>query len=179
MFQSFSKIILFSAAFLLTAFSIQAQTWKILPGYNIKFSGRSAEGTFSGLSGIILFDPANPTSGKFDVQVSANTINTGNTKKNSDARGSSWLNTSKYPIIHFVSKSIAKSGAGFVVKGTMTMHGVSLPVSIPFTFQEKGSQGQFTGKLSLTRQDYNINGPMMSFIVGSDFDISLMVPVGK
>lgn len=179
MFHSYSKLILCSLALLFTTISIQAQSWKILSGYSIKFSARAAEGTFSGLSGTIQFDPANPTSGHFDVQLATNTINTGNSKKDKDARGSSWLNTQKYPSIRFVSKSVQRATTGYIVNGTMTMHGVSLPVSIPFSFEDKGSQGKFTGKLSIARKDYNISGPAMGFIVGSDFDISIVVPVGK
>lgn len=180
MFQSFSRITLFFVAFLLTSYSIHAQNWKIQSGYSIKFSGRAAEGSFSGLSGTIQFDPANPAIGHFDVQVPVNTINTGNAKKDKDARGESWFEALKYPTIRFVSRSIGKAGAGFVVNGTMTMHGVSLPVSIPFNFVEKGSQGLFSGKLTVARKDYKINGPAMTnFAVGSDIDVSITVPVGK
>lgn len=172
------KIICLCLACLLLATGSFARSWKIMSGYSIRFSTRAASGNITGLSGTINFDPANYASGSFDVQVAVNTISTGSKKKDKDAKSEDWFDALKYPSIHFVSKSIQKTASGYQVTGTLTMHGVSLDLAIPFTFSEQGNHGLFSGKFSVTREDYKVKGPAFrNALVGSDIEVNLTVPV--
>lgn len=163
----------------ISAFTYLIPNWNIDPNYSIKFSGSSAEGTFSGLKGIVQFDPDNLPNSKFDVEVDANTIKTGNSTKDSHAKGESWFNTSKFPKIKFKSKKFEKVNNAWNVVGTLELHGTKKEISIPFTFNESGNQATFTGKFNLNRKDYGINGNMMGFMVGNDYEVSLVIPVTK
>ena len=161
----------------LTAFTILNINWNIDPNYSIKFSGTKAEGTFKGLSGTISFDPNNLTNATINVSVDASTISTGNTTKDKHAKGDSWFDVTKYPTINFTSQSFTKSGNDYIVVGSLTLHGTSKEVSIPFQFTQTSKSGLFTGLFKINRKDFGINGNMMGFMVGKEFTVELKVPV--
>lgn len=153
--------------------------WNIESDYAIRFEGSGAEGTFSDLEGTIEFDPNQLDRARMDVQVATATISTGNNLKNKHARGKNWLHAEKYPTISFRSQRFERSDAGYSVTGTLQMHGVERQVTIPFTFRDTPQGGLFEGSFSVDRKDFDITGPLLSFVVGNTFDISLRVPVSK
>ncbi len=153
--------------------------WNISDDYNIRFSGRGAEGTFKGLQGTVDFDPQNLSNARMDVQVDVKTIDTGNSTKNRHAKGDSWFDAAKYPLIKFRSKRFARSSSGYVVTGDLTLHGTTKEVRIPFTFSERTNGGLFEGKFNVNREEYGIEGPLFSFTVAEEFEIELRVPVSE
>ncbi len=161
-------------------FTVLSLNWNIDPNYSIKFSGKKAEGTFSGLSGTVKFDEHDLADAKFEVYVKVNTIKTGNQTKDKHAMGESWLDEKKFPRIMFSSTSFQNTkGNQYSVKGMLEFHGVKKAVEIPFMFLEKGNKATFEGKFMLNRKDYGIQGNMFGFVVGDDLEISLKVPVSQ
>lgn len=156
-----------------------AQTkWTISDAYQISFSGKGADGTFSGLSGVIMFDPQNLSASSFDVKIDPSTIATGNSTKNKHARGDSWFDVEKYPVVSFQSSDISVAQDGYTAKGILTLHGVSLQSEINFTFEKPSdNKGIFKGSLVVNREKFGIEGPFISFMVGDDFEVNLTVPV--
>ncbi|MEM1216980.1 MAG: YceI family protein [Bacteroidota bacterium] len=149
-------------------------SYQIAEDYSIQFSGRGANGTFSGLSGTIIFDPQNLATAKMDVSVDATTIETGNSLKDKHARGEDWFDVAQYPTITFASNSFSATDAkNYVVNGTLTLHGTARKVSIPFSFENN----TFRGSITVNREDYGIDGPFISFTVADEFDVELVVPV--
>ncbi|MEL6972549.1 MAG: YceI family protein [Bacteroidota bacterium] len=157
--------------------SFYFSSWNISDDYNIRFSGRGADGTFSGLQGTINFDPANLANARMDVSVDVKTISTGNNTKNKHARGDSWFDAETYPKITFRSEQFRKKGQAYEVVGDLTLHGTTKEVTIPFTFTENTNGGLFVGTFTVDRQEYGIEGPLLAFTVGDDFEIELRVPV--
>ena len=117
LFYPIAGIVLIAAS----AFTvIKSQDWKISDNYTVKFSGGDPSGEFKGLKGVVSFDPADPTAGKFDVTVDVATINTGNGMKNTHAKSPMWFDAEKFPTIKFTSSSIGKSNNGqYEAKGTL------------------------------------------------------------
>lgn len=168
--------------FLLTLFSLstfafvydQLTERTIATDYDLKFSTRSTDGTFSGLKGTVIFSPDDLANAKIDVSVEANTIETGMKKKNEHARSSDWLDVEKYPHISFRSESFVKEGDVFLVSGTMSMHGISKKVTIPFQYNP---DGVFSGTFTVNRIDYGITGVgMKASFVGEDIEITFNIP---
>ncbi len=157
------------------AFKILNTSWEINPNYDIKFSGRGASGTFTGLKGTVDFDPNALATSKIDVSVDAKSINTGNNKKNGHAQGESWFNTTQFPEIKFTSSSFVKQNEKYFVHGILEMHGVKKEMDIPFTFENN----TFSGMFKINRKDFDIKGTGPSFMVGSEFEINLKIPVTK
>lgn len=173
------KLLLVTSALGASAFGLFTGSWIIEPAYSVKFSGTKATGTFTGLIGTIVYHPGELTRAKMDVAVDASTISTGNSLKDKHARGESWLDVTKYPSIRFRSTSFAKTSAGYLVTGSLTLHGVTKAVAVPFQFSQQGSQGLFTGQFRVNRQDYGIKGNLFGFSVGDDINVELRVPVSE
>lgn len=166
-------------AITVSAFTILEFNWNIDPNYSIKFSGNKAEGTFSGLTGKISFNPNDLANAFIDITVDASTIKTGNSTKDEHSKGEDWFDVTKYPTIKFTSQSFTKSANIFIVSGNLQLHGMKKQVQIPFTFSEVGAKGVFSGKFKLNRKDYGINGNFFGFTVGKEFEVTLNIPVTK
>lgn len=138
---------------------ITAPNWQIADNYNIGFSNDQASGIFKDFKGTIVFDEKNPATAKFDVSVAVASLNTGNALQNKHAKSAEWFDATKYPAIHFVSSKVVKAGNGYQVTGTLDMHGVQKPVTIPFTFRRTGAGGTFTGTFAVNRSDFKIGEP--------------------
>ena len=169
-----------AALFVASAFVLLSVNWNLDPAYSIQFKGTKAEGTFSGLTGLVVFDPANLPAAKMEVRVTTATIKTGNKIKDGHARGESWFDAARYPEIRFHSTAFSRVGAGcYSVSGDLTMHGIKKPVAIPFQFTQQAGKGLFTGKFRVNRKDYGINGNFFGFTVGDEFEVELRVPVAR
>lgn len=169
------SVVVATSILALTAFTILNLSWDINSNYTVKFSGRGATGTFTGLKGIVNFDPMNLASSKIDVSVDATTINTGNKKKDEHARDEAWFDVAKFPTIKFTSSAFTKTADAYSAHGTLDLHGVQKEIDIPFTF----TNNTFNGTFKVARKDYGIKGSGPSFLVSSDFEINLIVPVTK
>jgi len=162
---------------LVTSFTVQPPLdWKISDGYEIRFKGTDAEGTFERFSGNLHFDAKNVKASKFSVQVDVQSISTGNGMKNKHAKSAKWFDAQKFPFILFTTTNISQTPQGYVAEGLLEMHGVKKSVTIPFTFVNN----VFVGSFSVNRLDYGI-GTMegMSKKVSNSIKIDLTVPVTK
>jgi polyisoprenoid-binding protein YceI len=137
-----------------TAFYIA--DWQIAEGYNIKFDGKYAHGTFSDLSGLISFDPEKPEAAKFDVAIKTASIDTGIELKNKHAKSDKWFDAEQFPLIRFTSSKVARTDSGYVITGTLDMHGFRKPISIPFSFKDAANGSRFYGKFKINRGDFGI-----------------------
>lgn len=151
--------------------------WNIAPGYSVKFStSGDVGGIFKGLSGAIHFDDGNPATGTFNVSVDVASLNTGNALMNQHAKSAEWFDAAKYPKIIFVSSKVVKAGAAYQAVGTLSMHGVTKPFTLPFTFQRSGSGGLFHAVFTVNRNVYGLGKPGD---VDDNISIELSVPVTK
>jgi len=153
--------------------------WNLDSDFVVAFKGKGASGTFSELTGDLIFDPNQPQAARIQVQVAANTIDTGNKTKTKHAKGESWLNAETYPFVSIQSERISTSPSGFNFEGKLSMHGVTKAISFPFQFTESTTGGLFEGKFTVNRQDFGIEGPFLSFMVDDEIEVSLKVPVSR
>jgi len=157
----------------LSAFALAAN-WKVSGDqYEVKFSGGRIEGTFKSLKADIQFDKAHPEQAKISATVDANSVSTGFFLKNSHTKDA--IDADKYPTITFVSTSVTKNGNAYQAAGKLTLKGVTKPVTIHFTFEDKGNGGVFKGDFKVIPKEFNItkNGSP------DELTISLTVPVAK
>lgn len=152
-----------------------AQNWAIKKDFSIKFEGTKVKGEFENLSGSITFDPKNLAASKMAVNVTVESIATGNFLKNSHAKGEKWFHADKFPLISITSTGFTESSTGnYLMKANLDMHGVKKEVNIPFTF----TNNVFKGSFSVNRMDYGVgNMEGMSKSVGNAININLSVPV--
>lgn len=148
--------------------------WKVKADEaTVKFTSGKINGSFKGLKAEIVFDKEHPEQAKISATIDAPSIATGFFLKTSHAKDA--LGVDKYPTIKFVSTSVVKSDGAYLAKGNLTMKGVTKPMTIHFTFDDKGNQGVFKGNLTVSPKDFGINRSGTPDKVMVD----LMVPVAK
>lgn len=161
----------------LSAFSIQqSMDWKIADGYSINFTSTDPTGVFNKMSGDITFDPANLDAAKFDVKVDVSSINTGNGTQNKHAKSAKWFDAETYPHISFTSSKFNKTASGYNVEGTLEIHGVKKPFTMPFTFKDN----VFASSYMVNRMDFGVGSMKgMSKKVPAELKVDISVPVTK
>jgi len=155
---------------------IQSANWQIKEdAYSVTFKGTKVEGTIKGLKAIILFDEKRPEASKITATLDANTLNTGNGMKNKHAKSTEGLDAKKFPEVHFESVSVTGKNGSYTAVGKLTIKSITKEVDLPFTFENKGAEGVFKGKMSILSKEYNItkNGAPESF------EIEIIAPVTK
>ncbi|WP_345083880.1 YceI family protein [Nemorincola caseinilytica] len=154
----------------------QGSEWKLKDGYSIKFSSDNPSGVFNSMTGVINFDENNLSKAKFEIQIEAASINTGNGLKNKHAKGERFFDVKKYPYIYFRSTSVTKSASGYVLTGKLKIKETEKEISIPFTFRNN----VFSGSFSVNRLDYGV-GPEsgMAGKASKILLIDISVPVTK
>lgn len=128
----------------------------------------TVKGTFTGMSGEVLFNPNDLPTSKFSVCIDANSVDTDNKTRDKHLRNEDFFDVEVYPQICFESSTITKTSSGYSVKGNLTMHGVSKIIEIPFTYESN----QLIGDFELNRLDYKVGGTG-SFMVGHEISIKI------
>jgi polyisoprenoid-binding protein YceI len=145
-------------------------------------------GSFQDFLGSIAFDSLDLTRSSVTVIIQAKSINTGFEMRDKDLRGHEFFAADTFPTIVFSSREVAKTGDGYLLRGPLTIHGITREIEIPFVFnghiKDAGGDDRigFEGHLTLKRKDYGIVGPARfnvlldkGIIIGEDVDIPLAV----
>ena len=121
-------------------------------------------GRFDTFSGNFSYDEKNPSGSKVKVEIDTASINSNHAERDKHLRDKDFLNVSKYPKATFVSTSFEEHGDGkATLKGDLTLHGVTKPVTIDVTQIGAGEdpwggyRRGFEGTTKLTLSDFNIN----------------------
>jgi polyisoprenoid-binding protein YceI len=133
--------------------------------FSIGFLGHPVRGRFDDIRGTIVYAAGKPPASAISVVIGAKSIATGSAHRDEHLRSSDFFDVAKYPWIVFRSTSIEPRGSSLVANGTLTMHGVTRPVSIPFretsapVADPHGSTlVLFSGQLKIARKDFGILG---------------------
>jgi len=132
-------------------------------------------GTFKGLKGNIVFDPANLAQSVFDVSVTAGTINSGIGMRDNHLKEDSYFDVKKYPLIIIKSKTITKVPGqnNYTFTGTLTIKGGAKIISFPFTAKAEDGGYRFKGTFNINRMEYNV-GPDNSIDKNVEVDLDVI-----
>ena len=134
--------------------------------FRVGFMGMSSvHGSFGTWEGTMMYDPAHFERTTVSIAIVADSINTSVPARDRDLRSDHFFDVKKFPYITFASTGIAPHGKDYTVTGSLTMHGVTKTVALELTpthpLAKDAWQNQrmgFTGKLTLNRKDYGIEG---------------------
>ncbi|HEX4231966.1 MAG TPA: YceI family protein [Bryobacteraceae bacterium] len=111
------------------------QTFTIDPAHSsANFSIRhlmitNVRGSFSNVTGTVVYDPANPSDSSIQAEIDANSLSTGDAQRDGHVKSPEFLHVEQHPKITFQSTKVEKTGDGeFKVTGNLTLHGTSKPV---------------------------------------------------
>lgn len=136
--------------------------WAIVPSqsklqfqavlYNEPFTA-----TLGDFNGTIVFDPDDLANAKADVTVNMARIESGDDSRDDNMKGAEWFDVSQFPQSRFVSTKFEKGdGNNYVAIGDITIHGVTMPLIIPFTLDINGENAHMMGKFSLDRTHFRV-----------------------
>jgi polyisoprenoid-binding protein YceI len=107
-------------------------------------------------------------------------IDTHQSRRDNDLRSDHWFDVAKYPTITFASTGVSgTSDSTFTIAGTLTMHGVTKPVTLQATFDGRGPgmKGEphvaYTAATTIDRRDFGMVGGTP--VVGNAITISLAI----
>jgi len=96
--------------------------------------------------------------------IDVNSIDTDNSTRDKNLRSNEFFDVTKYPSIIFNSTSIVtKDSTNYLLKGNLTMHGVTKEVTFNLKYNGTvkdpwgNTRTGFTATSSLNRKDYNLN----------------------
>lgn len=122
-----------------------------------KQEGVAVPANFKSVTGSIDFDPANPASGKAQINVALTSFDLGEPEYNKEVQKKEWFNSAQFPQATFVSSEIKSAGPGKLsVQGKLTIKGKALDVSLPVAFKQEGKTQTFEGQLPIKRLYFNI-----------------------
>ena len=133
----------------------------------------TVEGTFTGMTGTIQFDPANLSAAHFNVCIDAASVKTDSQERDDHLRTADFFDVAKYPKICLVSKKIERQGEGFRFIGDLTMHGVTREVAFNFSY----AGNKFIGHLEVKRLDYNIGTDSGTFAISDEAELEIICVV--
>jgi len=126
-------------------------------------------GRFNKVEASLEFDPANIAAAKLSAVINVASLDVNNADLEETLRGSSWLDTEKYPQAFFKTTSVTvldKNSAVFA--GELTLHGVTAPINLTVTFNG-GANNMLTGF-------YTLGFSATSAFNRSTFGIDYLIP---
>lgn len=147
-------------------------------------------GRFLEYSATIIYDPLHPDLASVTAVILAKSLTTDMSFRDNHLRSPDFIDSDQYPLIIFRSDSVRPSSNGLLVRGQLSLHGVTRPVTLPVAIvlppdtNNPASNIVFTAfeaTLRLSRADYGIAGSNKfnpSFdpatnLVADSFDVTL------
>jgi polyisoprenoid-binding protein YceI len=192
--RRFSAIIL--ASVLIGISSSHADTYELDPAHtSIGFTIRhlvisKVKGRFDKFSGTVELDAkSKPTVTAASATIETASINTAIEKRDNHLRSADFFDAEKFPHITFVGKKVAQQGDKSVVTGTLTMHGVSKEIALPFTVNGPitdpwgKSRIGIEAKTTLNRKDFGLTWNQVletgGLAVGEEVEIEIQAEAVK
>lgn len=152
---------LFAAALLIAA-PARAADYEQAPGSSLTFAGtyqgEEFTGGFPGFAVRFSFDPARPATSRLEVAVPLALATTGNTDYDGEMRGGAFFDAAKFPLARYTATRIrALGGNRYAADGTLSLRGVSRPVTLTFTWSP-GAEPVLAGQAVVKRLDFGVGG---------------------
>ena len=159
----------FAAAFLLAFFVFLSASRAQVPVYevtpvesSITFGVESSvplKGTFDKWDAKMTFTSTDVRSGVLEINIQADSVNTGSGMKNNKLKGKDFFDTKQSPMITFKSTKVVQTGPStFDLEGDFTIRGVTKTEKLAVTDNGKGTtSGSITGTMAFDRKDYGMN----------------------
>ncbi len=110
-------------------------TWTIDPAHSVaEFKVKhmmisNVKGQFSGVSGTLVLDEADPTQSRVEATIDAASINTREAQRDAHLKSADFFDVEKFPTLAFNSARVIRRGDGdLAVEGELTIHGITRSV---------------------------------------------------
>jgi polyisoprenoid-binding protein YceI len=117
-------------------------------------AGADFKGSFHKFSAAVDFSPDAPANSRFDVQIDLNSVDSMDKDRDTTIRGPDIFDVAHSPTAHYVTRSFAKTAAGYSAVGALTLRGVTKDVPIDFKFSQGPAGAKLEGTAKLKRLDF-------------------------
>ena len=120
-------------------------------------------GRFNTFAGNVSWDKSNPSSAAIELTVETESIDSNWAERDKHLRGEKFLDHKKFPQVVFKSTKYTGDASGGALAGTLTLHGVTKPITIDIKMVGEGDdpwggyRAGFTGTTSFNRSDFGIS----------------------
>jgi len=132
--------------------------WEVQDGtlsIGVTQSGSDISGEFSEWTAQIAFNPeATPNYGDVTATIAIGSLTLGTLS--AQALGADYFDATAFPTATFQADIVDGDDGAFEANGTLTIKGISVPVSMPFALDIEGSTATMTGNLTVNRRDFTI-----------------------
>ena len=123
-----------------------------------KYQGEVFTGRFPAFATRISFDPAALAASKLDVTIPLAGTATGDKERDENLRGGDFFDVARFPQARYVAtKFRSLGGARYAADGTLTLRGVSRPVTLVFTWTP-GASPVLAGQATVKRLAFGVGG---------------------
>ena len=159
-------------------------------GFKIKHLAISnVKGSFTSFEGAFEFVPGQPEQWNVEVSIDMKSVDTGDEDRDDHLRADDFFDVEKFPTMVFKSTGVKMEDDDdddeFELMGTLTMHGVTLPVTLELEYNGSitdpwGSErAGFSATGKINRKDWGLSyGKVMEgggLMIGNDVKISLEI----
>ncbi|MEM9170029.1 MAG: YceI family protein [Pseudomonadota bacterium] len=182
-----TRIALAAAAFILAAVlpaaAQEPPAWTVdydqsRLGFTGAQNGAAFDGVFEKFTADIAFDPAAPETARIEVVVDMASAVTGKKDRDRALPGKDWFDVKDHPQATFLAEGArATDDGGYEADGTLSIRGVSKPVTLAFSLAVEGDAATAEGGASLVRSDFGVGrgefatGKWVALEVGVTFTI--------
>jgi polyisoprenoid-binding protein YceI/cytochrome b561 len=144
-----------------TLAALPAALWQVEPGGRLSFradySGSPVDGNFKRWDAAIKFSPDDLAGSSIRVTVDLASVDTADGERDEMLRSDSFFDIAAHPRAVFASRSIrSRGGDRYEARGTLTMHGASAPLTLPFTVTIDGDRAAASGSAWLNRTQFGV-----------------------
>ena len=142
--------------------------YQVATGSNVSFKAASNLHGFHGgtdeLTGFVVFDPSTPLDSSGEIIIDADTLRSGDGKRDGKMRGQA-LETKIFPEIKIRMRRFAadpSDGSGKLtgnIHGELELHGVKRNLMIPATVETRGEKLHVEGVVGFDMRDWSIHPP--------------------
>ena len=162
-----------------SAMRAQVPVYEVTPVESaIKFGVDSSvpiKGTFEKWNASMTFSTTDVRSGVLEIEIQADSVNTGSNMKNGKLKGKDFFNVKDSPMITFKSTKVVQTGPNtFDLEGDFTIRGVTKKEKLTLTDNGKGStSGSIEGTMAFDRKDYGMNSSIPFIRIANRVEVNV------
>lgn len=138
-----------------------AAPWRVTAGgqlgFKADYSGSPVDGAFKRWSADIIFSPDDLPGSKITVTVDLASVDTADGQRDDTLKSDGFFDIATHPKATFRSSKVtSRGGKAYRAAGTLSLHGVSKPVTLDFTLDIKGDEATVAGSAPLSRTSFGV-----------------------
>lgn len=141
---------------------VASAEWVVRPaasslGFRTSWSQGPVDGRFGKWSAAIIFDPAALDASSVKVSIDMASATTNNADVQAELPGTDWFSVATHPTATFNATRFRHvSGDRYSAAGTLSLRGVSRPMTVPFTLKISGDVATMTGSATIDRTLFGV-----------------------